>query len=193
MTWTPDVMFVQGLDFFSAVVDQVPDDAWELQSPCSDWCGLDVLGHVGFTTDFGTKLLRGGSPDFSGLPDPPRSAVARDPQTWWRDLVGPAKEALQGADLDRVIDSPVGPRSIGAGLSFPGVDLFLHGWDLARTAGIEVEIPAEAMEFAHRVIDPIPDQHKRSPRVFGPVVDVPADASEQVQFLAWAGRDATAS
>jgi hypothetical protein len=49
------------------------------------------------------------------------------------------------------------------------------------------------MEFAHQAIDPIPDQQKRSPRVFGPVVDVPADASPQVQFLAWAGRDARSS
>lgn len=191
MTWTSDITFVQGLDFFSAVVDQVPNDSWERPSPCAGWNALDVLGHVGFTTEFGTKLLRAEPPDFAGFPDPPRSAVTGDPQQWWWSMVSPAKEAVQGADLSRVVDSPIGQRSIGEGLSFPGVDLFVHGWDLARTAGVEVAIPAEAMDFAHQVIDPIPDQMKRSPRVFGPVVDVPSDASPQVQFLAWAGRDAT--
>jgi uncharacterized protein (TIGR03086 family) len=191
MTWTPDVNFVQGLDFFSAVVSQVPSDGWQRPSPCAEWSALDVLGHVGFTTEFGTKLLQGGSPDFSAIPDPPRSAVTGDPQQWWRSLVAPAKQAVEGADLSRVVDSPIGPRSIGEGLSFPGVDLFLHGWDLARSVGADVTIPVEAMEFAHQVIDPIPDQQKRSPQVFGPVVEVPPDASPQVQFLAWSGRDAT--
>jgi uncharacterized protein (TIGR03086 family) len=193
MTWTPDVTFVQGLDFFSAVVDQVPSDGWERASPCAGWSALDVLGHVGFTTEFGTKLLRAESPDFSGIPDPPRSAVSGNPHQWWRGMVAPAKEALQGVDLDRVVESPIGPRSIREGLSFPAVDLFLHGWDLARSAGVEVTIPDEAMEFAHQALDPIPDQQKRSPRVFAPEVDVPADASSQVKFLAWAGRDATGS
>jgi uncharacterized protein (TIGR03086 family) len=193
MTWTSDVTFVQGLDFFTAVVDQVPSEAWERPSPCSGWSALDVLGHVGFTTEFGTKLLQGQSPDFSNLPDPPRSAVAGDPQQWWHAMVEPAKTALEGVDLDRVVESPIGPRSIGDGLSFPGVDLFVHSWDLAQTVGANVSIPDEAMAFAHQVIDPIPDQQKRSPRVFGPVIDVPSDASPQVHFLAWAGRDATRS
>jgi uncharacterized protein (TIGR03086 family) len=193
MTWTPDVTFVQGLDFFSAVVDRVPADGWERPSPCAGWSALDVLGHVGFTTEFGTKLLRGESPDFSAIPHPPRSAVSGDPGQWWRALVAPAKGLVQGADLTRVVDSPIGPRSIGDGLSFPGVDLFLHGWDLARSVGTDVSIPAEAMDFAHQVIDPIPDEQKRSPRVFGSVIDVPPDASPQVKFLAWAGRDATGS
>lgn len=190
MTWTPDVAFVQGLEFFSAVVERVPTDGWERDSPCAGWSALDVLGHVGFTTDFGTKLLRGGSPDFSNIPDPPRTAVTGKPEEWWRNMVDPAKAAVQGADLTRVVESPIGPRTIGEGLSFPAADLFLHGWDLARSVGLEVSIPAEAMEFAHHVIDPIPDQQKRSPRVFGPEIDVPSDASPQVRFLAWAGRDA---
>jgi hypothetical protein len=64
------------------------------------------------------------------------------------------------ADLTTVVDSPMGRRSIGEGLSFPAVDLFVHGWDLARSVGAEGVIPPEA--------------------------------SPQVKFLAWAGRDATA-
>jgi uncharacterized protein (TIGR03086 family) len=191
MTWTADVTFVHGLDFFSAVVDQVPNDGWERPSPCAGWSALDVLGHVGFATEFGTKLLRSETPDFSGFPDPPRSAVTGDPQQWWQGMVAPAKEAVRGVDLTRVVDSPIGKRSIGDGLSFPGVDLFIHGWDLAHSVGSDVVIPADAMDFAHQVLDPIPDQQKRSPRVFGPEKNVPTDASPQVRFLAWAGRDAT--
>ncbi len=191
MPWSPDVAFITGLDFFTEVVRRVPGDGWERPSPCAGWSALDVLGHVGFTTEFGTKLLRGEPVDFSGAPEPPRSAVKGDPAQWWSSLVDPAKDAVRRADLSTVVDSPIGRRSIGEGLSFPAVDLFLHGWDLARSVDADVSIPQEAMEFAHAVIDVIPEQHVRSARVFGPAVEVAADASPQVQFLAWAGRDAT--
>ena len=154
---------------------------------------LDVLGHVGFATQFGTTLLRGQSADFAGAPDPPRSAVIGDPAEWWAGMVVPAKDAVHGADLATVVDSPMGRRSIGEGLSFPAVDLFLHGWDLAHSAAAEVSIPAEAMDFAHHVIDAIPEQYVRSARVFGAEIEVAPEASPQVRFLAWAGRDAVAT
>jgi uncharacterized protein (TIGR03086 family) len=192
MTWSPDVAFINGLDFFTGAVDRVPADGWERASPCAGWCALDVLGHVGFAAEFGTKLLRGEPVDFAGAPDPPRSAVTGAPARWWAGMVAPAKEAVRGVDLATVVDSPMGRRSVGEGLSFPAVDLFVHGWDLAHSVGAEVSIPAEAMDFAHHVIDAIPEQHVRSARVFAAAIEVPPDASLQVQFLAWAGRDATA-
>lgn len=190
MTWSPDVAFINGLDFFTGAVDRVPADGWAGLSPCAGWCALDVLGHVGFTTEFGTKLLRGEPVNFAGAPDPPRSAVTGNPAQWWAEMVAPATEAVRHADLATVVDSPMGRRSIGEGLSFPAVDLFIHGWDLARSVGADVAIPLEAMDFAHHVIDPIPEEHVRSPRTFAAAIEVPPGASPQVQFLAWAGRDA---
>jgi uncharacterized protein (TIGR03086 family) len=192
MSWSPDVAFINGLDFFSEAVERVPADGWAGLSPCAGWLAIDVLGHVGFATEFGTRLLRGEPVDFAGIPDPPRAAVVGDPAQWWAGLVAPAKEAVLNADLTTVIDSPMGRRSIGEGLSFPAVDLFIHGWDLARSVGVDVAIPLEAMDFAHHVIDRIPEEHVRSAKTFGAVIEVPSDVSAQVQFLAWAGRDAGA-
>ena len=192
MTWSPDTAFIYGLDFFTEAVDLVPAEGWESSSPCAGWCALDVLGHIGFATGFGTRLLRGEPVDFAGIPDPPRSAVTGDPAGWWATMVPPAKEAVRQADLATVVDSPTGRRSIGEGLSFPAVDLFVHAWDLAQSVGADVDIPAAAMDFAHQVIDPIPEHHVRSARVFAAAVEVSPDASPQVRFLAWAGRDANA-
>jgi uncharacterized protein (TIGR03086 family) len=192
MTWSPDIAFITGLDFFTEAVDRVPADGWASPSPCTGWSAVDVLGHVGFATEFGTKLLRGEPVDFAGAPDPPRSAVTGDPSAWWAGMVAPAKEAVRNADLATVVDSPMGPRSIGQGLSFPAVDLFVHGWDLSQSVGADVGIPEQAMDFAHHVIDAIPEQHVRSPKVFAAAIDVSPEASPQVRFLAWAGRQATA-
>jgi uncharacterized protein (TIGR03086 family) len=191
MIWSPDIAFVNGLDFFTEAVDRVPPGSWESPSPCDGWCALDVLGHVGFATEFGTKLLSGEPVEFAGAPDSPRSAVTEDPAGWWAQMIPPAKEAVRHADLAAVVDSPIGRRSIGEGLSFPAVDLFVHGWDLARSVGAEVEIPLQAMDFAHHVIDVIPEKYVRSARVFGTAIEVPRDSTPQVQFLAWAGRAAS--
>lgn len=188
MSWRADEAFLHGLDLFSAVVAQVPAAGWDRSSPCAGWRAIDVLGHVGSGVRFGTALLRGENPAWEPV-DPPGAAVGPDPGGWWSALVAPARQAVRGADLSRVVDSPMGRRSIGDGLSFPAVDLFVHAWDLGRSVGIDVEIPAEAVEFAHTVLDPVPDEQKRSPRVFAAAVPAPAGATTAQAFLAWTGRD----
>lgn len=188
MGWTPDVAFSTGLDFFSAAVRSMAAADWQRPSPCTGWTALDVLGHVGIGTEFGTQLLRGGQPQWRPV-EPPGKSVSGDPPHWWAEKVEPAKDALRGVDLDTEVDTPMGRRSIGQGLSFPAVDLFVHGWDLARSIGGDVEIPAAAIEFAHQVLDPVPAEQLRGAQVFGAEVEPPAQATATQRFIGWTGRD----
>ncbi len=153
MPWTPDIAFLTGLDFFDDIVGSVDTQGWQQPSPCRGWTALDVLGHIGIATDFGAKLLRGDQPHWHPPLDPPGQAVTGDPGQWWSVKVGPAKVAVEGVDLAMEVDSPMGRRPIGQGLSFPAVDLFVHGWDLARSIGRDVGIPGEAVEFPHHALD----------------------------------------
>jgi uncharacterized protein (TIGR03086 family) len=187
MTMTPDVAFIEGLDFFSGAVRGLRPDDWQRASPCAGWRALDVLGHVGSGVRFGTLLLEGKQPTWSPA-EPPGANVDGEPAGWWASLVEPARTAVQDADLTQVVDSPMGRRSIGDGLSFPAVDLFVHAWDLARSAGQDVVIPAAAIEFAHSVIDPLPEAASRSERVFAAARQAPGGSPSEV-FLAWTGRD----
>ena len=79
---------------------------------------LDVLGHVGQGTRFGTLLLEGAQPAWAPV-EPPGAAVDGTPGEWWEQLADQARTAVAGADLSRVLDSPRGQRSIAEGLSFP--------------------------------------------------------------------------
>ena len=179
---------MHGLDFFTGAVNLLSGADWERPSPCEGWRALDVVGHVGTAVDFGTRLLRGEQPDWAPA-DPPGDIVTGDPAAWWLGLTGPAREALEDADLERVIESPVGPRTIAEGLRFPALDLFIHAWDVARTIGKDVTLPADVIEFAHAAIDPLPEAGVRSPRVFGAELPAPPGASSSHACLAWTGRD----
>lgn len=188
MPWSPDTVFVEGLGFFSASVTLLQDPDWQQASPCSEWTALDVLGHVGTAVGFGTKLLCGGQPVWSPS-DPPGANVVGDPRSWWDALVTPARQAVADVDLTMVVESPIGRRTVGDGLSFPALDLFIHAWDLARSVGRDVVIPPEAIEFAHVTFGPIPSEQMRSPRVFADAVAAPPDATHSEDFIAWTGRD----
>jgi uncharacterized protein (TIGR03086 family) len=189
VTWPPDSAFLHGLDFFSGVVSAAGAADWDRPSPCSQWSARDIVGHVGQATRFGTQLLV--APDAARWQpaDPPGGAVEGDPAAWWQALTGPARRAVEGADLSRVVDSPAGPRPVGQGLSFPALDLFVHAWDLGRSIGRDVVIPAAAIEFAHAVADPLPEQQVRSGRVFGPARETGPQATATETFIAWTGRD----
>ncbi|MCK0439697.1 TIGR03086 family metal-binding protein [Gordonia alkaliphila] len=189
MAWDALDLYTHGLDFFSEVVDAVPVDSWNRASPCAGWTGRDVLGHVGAGTEMGIAILSGKPMTYEAV-DPPGSVVPDDPAAWWRDLAAAARTALATVeDLDRVVESPAGPRSVRDGLSFPGVDLFLHGWDLAAATGQKVELPAEAIAFTEQMFTHIPDEVSRQPGVFGPALEAPADASATDRLLSFTGRD----
>jgi uncharacterized protein (TIGR03086 family) len=188
VTSQPDVVFIDGLDFFSGAVDRLRISDWEKPSPCEGWSALDVLGHVGAAVEFGTLLLMDRQPAWSPV-NPPGGAVEGDPAAWWGALAGPARRAVTGVDLAKVVDSPMGRRPVGEGLSFPALDLFVHAWDLVRSVGDDVELPVAVIDFARALIDPLPEASVRNDRVFASPAPAPADASRSQAFIAWTGRD----
>jgi uncharacterized protein (TIGR03086 family) len=111
------------------------------------------------------------------------------PGPWWQELAVQARDAVTGVDLSQEVGSPMGRRSIGDGLGFPALDLFVHAWDIGQSAGVDLELPAEAVEFARRVVEPIPAERVRSPRTFAPEKPAPAGATASQAFIAWTGRD----
>jgi uncharacterized protein (TIGR03086 family) len=169
-------------------VDQLHDLDWERPSPCAGWRAVDVLGHIGAGVDFGTRLLTTGEMTWVPPADPPGSIVEGDPTKWWDAKVAPAKASLEGVDLTRVIETPMGSRTVAEGLSFPAIDLFVHAWDIGSAAGVAVTLPDEAVEFGREMFAPMSPEMYRSDRVFGAEVAVD-DGSASDGFLAWTGRD----
>jgi hypothetical protein len=60
--------------------------------------------------------------------------------------------------------------------------------DLMRSTGATVELPDDIIDFAHEVIDPMPDTVVRNAQALGPPIAVPATATRSQTFIAWTGR-----
>ena len=181
-------LFVSGLDVFSSVVDAVGVDDWNKPSACAGWTNLDVLGHLGSSVDMGIKLLSGEQPSFPDAATPGELVVGR-PSDYWAGLALAARAAVEGADLDLVMDTPMGKRTVRDRLAFPAMDLYIHARDIGHGLGIDVVLPDDLIEFSHDYIDPFPKDMVRGENgAFGPELDPPADATAAERYLAWTGR-----
>lgn len=188
MTISSAAAFDEGLDFFEAVITQVPDGGWDRPSPCEGWTALDVLGHLVTSLSLGAAFLRNEQPSPPEA-DRPADLVGPDPLASFRVAAAACRAALAGADLDQVVDTPMGPRTIADRLAFPAIDLYVHAWDIGAAVDLDVVIPDAIVELTHTYIDPFPPEVVRGPGgAFGPEVEPPAGASTSEAFIAWTGR-----
>ncbi len=182
------VLFDRGLDVFGSVADRMEPEAWDRPTPCEGWTALDVLGHLGTALQMGISVLKGEQPTWPQVTRP-AELVEGEPVPYFRSLAGQARAALDGADLERVMDTPMGPSTVAQRLAFPAIDLFVHSWDIGQAGGIAVTLPDDVIDFAHHYLDPVPAERMRGEGgAFGPEAEVPSDATPSDRFIAWTGR-----
>jgi uncharacterized protein (TIGR03086 family) len=177
----------QGLDFFTSVAGRLGEGDWERPTPCAGWTGRDLVGHLATSMKVGISVMQGRHRTWPDVARP-GDLVEGDPVEFWRRTVTQVRAVLPNADLARVIETPLG-QTVADDLAIPVIDLYVHAWDLGVAVGIDVGIPADAIDFAHAYIDPLPyDLVRGENRAFGPETRVPADATPTERFIAWTGR-----
>lgn len=156
-------------------------------SPCAEFDVRAVASHMLGTIE---AMRRIGASEPLDTQDPwGKSGV--DVGEQWRDdlsqkLTQYAKawsqpEAWEGDALDGAI-----PRQTVGDMAF--VEAMLHGWDLARATGQDLEFDDAAVERAQEVLEEIGEQG-RSQGAFGPEVKVPDEAPGFAKVLGQSGRD----
>lgn len=180
--------FTAALDHMNEVVTAVPAERWSSPSPCADWTAAQVLDHVTGTVTKATGMLTGAD-SYGGSPaeasTDAQGALVTD--AWTRALEA-LSDALPGADLSRIVESPQGPSTLSEALAFPTSDLAVHSWDLAAAAGLPRELPPGMLAQVRRTVEVLPDAVLRRDGLFGPAVEVDARSSETDKLMAWLGR-----
>ncbi|TDD39059.1 TIGR03086 family protein [Actinomadura sp. KC06] len=189
MTSMPDL--VPAARRMAGLVAGVRDAQLTAPTPADMSLGT-LLDHVNGLALAFTWAARKEFPD--ALSQPPSSDASRLPDDW-RTRIPEQLDALGAAW--RSPDAWQGMTRAG-GLDLPGQDaghvamneLVVHGWDIARASGQPYDPGADEIETCLLFVAPSVEESggKGIEGLFGPAVDVPADAPPLDRLIAMTGR-----
>jgi len=183
-------------DQVKTLVAGVTDDQLRAQTPCEGTSVAMMLDHfMGLTKAFHDAATKTPPPNGAGQPGPGAAAADNlDPE--WRQRLPEQLDALVAAWKHPAAWE--GMTEAG-GVTMPAEmmglvaidELVLHGWDLARGTGQPFTCdPASTQacfEFTSQAAAPGEEAAREG--LFGPVVEVPADAPLFDRALGLSGRD----
>jgi len=166
---------------FTDRVRAVPAEAWNNPSPCVGWTARDVVGHL---TDWIPAFFGAQGVRFPTVP-----SVQTDPVGAWETVQGTISTALADRTMAaKQIETPFGTQSLADTVDMIVTgDVFTHTWDLARATGQSETLDADQLERMIAAMGAMPEEALRAEGMFGPRIDVPADADPQTRFLGYVG------
>ena len=148
----------------------------DARTPCEEWDVRSLMNHMLETQQYFVGSARGEDVSPPG-PNPPE-ILGADPVADFREA---RDETLRVFSEDGVIEKTF--PALGVAFS----DQLLHGWDLARAAGQDATMPEDLAEAAFQMVHGrFTDEQRKG--IFGPEIQVPADAPAQDKLLAYTGR-----
>lgn len=186
---TPHFDLESATDAMVEIISGIGADDLTAATPSPGVTVRDLLFHViGFTEAF----RQGATKEGVGRSAPPAPAPDADLPAGWSELITTQLKALTEAWRDPAAwegETEVGgvtaPAPAMAGFALN--EVVMHSWDLARATG-------RRFEPADKDVAVLLEQFRDTPRegtpgLFGPVVEVPADASPWERLLGLTGRD----
>lgn len=152
---------------------------WTGPAPVPGWSAGDVVAHL---VDWSTGFLTAGGVT---LPDNP----ATDHASRWDVHAASIQALLDGPQAASEFAHPIaGTHQLGEAIDrFYTTDVFMHTWDLARSAGLDTQLDADE---AQRVLDgmvPI-EEVLRASGQYGESMPVPDGATPGDRLMAFVGR-----
>ena len=177
----------RALDRTRLVVSGIGPDQLDLPTPDQEWDVRALLNHVVAGNLWAAELAAGKTIDEVGdrldgdvLGDDPLAAYDRS-----ASAARAAFEAPGALDAACAVSYGPVPGSVYAGHRF--IDVFIHGWDLARATGQDPSLDPELVAACTEVLEPQLAMLQGS-GLFGTPVEVPARADAQTRLLASLGR-----
>ena len=173
------------------VVADVEPVHYQLPTPCAEWTVHNLANHLLGTLELGRALLSDEMPTVQAGPGqcPTEDLVGDDLAGRYRRGAVLLVAATTADSVGRIHITPLGemPGAMLAG--FTGLDVLVHGWDLACSIGRDTDLDPALTEpvlaFARQAIGD--DMSGRAAGI-GPIVPVAVDADPTARLVAYLGR-----
>jgi uncharacterized protein (TIGR03086 family) len=173
------------------VVAKVQADDLDHPTPCAEWTLADLLAHM-------TAQHRGFAAAARGRGGDPAAWQVRVGPNPAADYAEAAEDVLAAFAEPGVPDRefelpefrPVSRFPAAQAVSFHLIDYVVHGWDVARSLGLDYHLPPELAEPALRIALAVPDDDSRlAPgAAFRPALAPSDDADPLRRILTVLGR-----
>ncbi|MGW7491064.1 TIGR03086 family metal-binding protein [Streptomyces sp. NPDC054786] len=186
---TDTIDFAAQARLVSQLAARTADEQLDAPTPCEAYAVRHLLGHlVGLSAAFQHTARK----DLGPMTNVDPNAAVPDVEPGWRaeldrNLRGMAEawhdpQAWEG-------ETQAGGVTLPAAIAgrFALNELVLHGWDLARATGQEYTPDTAGLGVSYALLAPLAEGPDRVP-VFGPPVEVAADAPLLDQVVALSGR-----
>ena len=178
--------------FFGEQVLGIGDEDWPLPTACAAWDVRSVVAHVVLGEAMVAELFAGGG--VGRVTEVGASVLGPDPVATWR---GTAVAALDAASVEGVLGAshlhPLGELPGTVIVGFRVTENIVHGWDLARAVGADVELPVglaeRCLDFWQPLVGSTVGSHVTGGHFADPIVPSD-DATAGVRLLALLGRAA---
>ena len=172
------------------IIKGVRADQTGARTPCSEWDVRALLNHVIGTVWLSEALFSDRAPRYPMAPGglPPADLARDNPAAAYDDASAAALMAAATGDaLTRAHPTPLGDMPGAALAGFITMDIFVHGWDLAKATGqatnLDDALTAHVLAFAEQAVTP----DTRAPRI-GPALPIPAGSPPAHRLVAFLGR-----
>lgn len=179
-------LIVEGIDAFGERVRAVRDDQWDAPTPCTDWSVRDLVNHVTSEHLWAPHLLAGETiaqvgDRYDG------DVLGESPVDAWQRAAEKSRAAWLVASPDSVVHLSFGDTpALEYGQQMLS-DLVIHGWDLARGAGLEETLrPAAAVAPSLAYLEPNAKSWQAA-GIFATAVEIHTDDPAK-RLLALSGR-----
>jgi uncharacterized protein (TIGR03086 family) len=159
-------------------------------TPCGDWTLGQLLVHMTVQHDGAAAAGNGADPSVWRARPPAADPVA--------EYAAAADRVLRAFAADGILARDFALPEIGPGAAFPAamaisfhfVDYVVHGWDVARTLGMDYELDPDLLAVALSVAEAVPDDEGRlrPGAAFAPRVAEPQGDSQLDRIVALLGR-----
>ncbi|OBH11006.1 TIGR03086 family protein [Mycobacterium sp. E1715] len=180
------VLATEVIDLLIAAVDQVSPERWDQPSNLEGWSLRELVGHVTGSAAKVVTLVEDG--ELWDRPSQPADWICDDPSQRLRELAARLRAGLPGADLDGPRRSPEGEVPLRRALTYPVSDLAMHAWDIQRSQGRLIELPADLLGLCRGLVESLPEHLLRRPGGFGPAQPALDDATPTARLMAFLGR-----